>query len=55
MRDLAAIEASRRLLEDFMTHPVLPWWLDADTRLGIIQQCKDQARNRGVEYDGPDY
>ena len=55
MGDLADIEASRRLLEDFMTHPVLPYWLDANTRLGIIQQCKEQARNRGVQYDGPDY
>ena len=55
MGDLADIEASRRLLEDFMTHPVLPYWLDANTRLGIIQQCKEQARDRGVQYDGPDY
>jgi len=51
----ARIEANRRRLEEVMTHPVLPFWLDADSRLDIIQQCKEQARNRGVQYDGPDY
>jgi len=38
-----------------MCHPVLPFRLDAESRLEIIQQCKEQTRARGMQYDGPDY
>jgi hypothetical protein len=51
--DPARAEMHRRVLEEFRSHPVLPFWMDAASQLEIIQQCKEQMGDRGMQHDGP--
>jgi hypothetical protein len=58
MMDPESAEVGRRMLEEFRSDPVLPWWMDADTQSKIRQLCKEQMGDRrpsGMVYHGPGY
>ena len=48
----------RNVPSQVRSNPVLPWWIDADTRSRIKQLCKEQMGNRtpcGMLYYGPGF
>jgi hypothetical protein len=48
-------EVYRHHLKQAVSHPALPWWMEADERLKMIQYYKKQSRDLGVQYEGPEY